>query len=193
MTGIPSPTVTEMAETLLTVWHAATPEELHAGLHWYDRARGFAQELATEFKVPVGVAACVIAAHSQNCRWAENKNRARAQLAGSPVGLGVAIRAAEAAIAHPRSPYRWITGPKLHPFARCVGGDLSQVACDRWAQRIAYGLTAPYDDRLCSALIKRKGARADMTVAYQKAAAEVGVESAIMQATVWCVIRGNDA
>lgn len=182
--------------TNLRVLHGnASPDQIFDGTHWYDAARQYAAYLAVRHDVSETVAAAVIAAHSMNARWQENMRRAEAHLAGNPYGLPNAIAMADKAIVAgkqslwtPDDVLDCITGPKLNPFARCVAGDLTAVATDRWAQRAAFN---SLDDKLVSKLTNRKGVRDRMIAAYTVAAEEVGVQPAILQAIVWVVIRGS--
>lgn len=167
---------------------AATIEERSAGVHWYDAARELAGHLAAQYRVTVPVAAAAIAAHSMNASWQVNVARAASQLAGYPCGLGAAIRMTAAAMANPDNALSHVVGPKLHPFACNIAGDLTMVATDRWAQRAAF---ATLDDAVCDRLIARKGVRDTVILAYQKVAAEVGLAPAELQAVVWVQVRGS--
>jgi hypothetical protein len=182
-----TPSLATMKRKIRASYDAATLEERSAGLHWYDSARDLAGYLAARYWTTVPVAAAVIAAHSQNATWSVNVARAEAQLAGRPVGLGTAIRMGAAAMADPDHALDHVKGPKIHPFACCIAGDLDQVATDRWAQRAVFGM----DDRVCERLIARKGVRDTLILAYQKVAADVGMAPAELQAIVWVVVRGS--
>lgn len=184
-------TVAEMVENILAVFENATETDVYEGTHWYDSARQFAEYLGQKYGTSTDVAACVLAAHSKNARWAENMRRAELQLAGTPTGFKSAIVMSNAAIDYGVSgldPFQAITGPKINPFARNVAGDLFYVATDRWAQRAAF---SSFDDKRNTAWINRKGMRDNMIAAYQLAAGRVGLEPAVMQAIVWVVIRGS--
>lgn len=183
-----SPSVATMKRRILALHGAASPETIEAGMCWYDEAHGFALQLAEQYGVTVQQAACVIAAHSMNASWAMNMRRAEDQLAGRAWGLGAAKAMAAAAIANPDDPFRFIVGAKLNPFAHNVAGDLSQVATDRWMQRAGFNTS---DERVCSRLVGRVGVRDKLIEAISKAAAEVGVAPAIMQAIVWVHVRGS--
>jgi hypothetical protein len=120
--------------------------------------------------------------------------RAEMHLAGKPFGLSRAIAMADNAIGkgfgykdNP-DPFAAIVGPKINPFARCVAGDLTAVATDRWAQRAAFDTL---DDKKMSRWINRNGVRDTMIQAYTKAAESVGIPPAVMQAIMWVVVRGD--
>ena len=184
----PTPSLDDMMANIRASFDAATLEERSAGLHWYDSARELAGYLGAKYWVGPTVAAAVIAAHSMNASWTVNVARAEAQLAGRPVGLTRAINMAAAAMADPQNALDYVVGPKIHPFACCIAGDLSMVATDRWAQRAGF---ASLDDKVCDRLIGRKGVRDSLILAYCKVAAEVGLEPAVLQAIVWVQIRGG--
>lgn len=184
----PTPTVDTMMARIRARFDAATLEERLAGEHWYDGAHALAVELAAKHGTTVPVAAAVIAAHSQNASWKANMVRAANQLAGHPTGLGSAIRMGAAAMADPDNALDYVVGPKINPFAHNIAGDLTQVATDRWAQRAAFGTM---DDLTCERLVNRKGVRDEVILAYQKVAADVGLEPAVLQAIVWVQIRGS--
>lgn len=183
-----TPSLDTIMANIRTSFDAATLEERSAGLHWYDSARELAGYLGARYWVAPTVAAAVIAAHSANASWSVNVARAHAQLAGYPVGLGAAIRMSAAAMADPENALDYVIGPKLHPFACNIAGDLSVVATDRWAQRAGFN---SFDDALCRRLIERKGVRDTLILAYQKTAADVGLEPAVLQAIVWVQTRGR--
>lgn len=196
-----TPSIDDMVAIILSHHSASTANEVAQGMAWYDVATAEAHALADEFATVLPVVAVIIAAHSQNCRWAENKRRARMQLAGTPVGFGTAKRMSALAMANPANALDYITGPKINPFAHNISGDLTQVATDRWAQRAVFlphvdwsqlsdgEMTA--HDLLCDRLIGRKGVRDMLILGYQKAAAEAGITPAQMQAIVWVHVRGS--
>lgn len=184
----PTPTIETLMTNIRSSFDAATLEERSAGMHWYDSARELAGYLGAKHWVGVEVAAAVIAAHSMNASWSVNVARAEAQLAGRPVGLGAAIRMGAAAMADPQNALAHVVGPKLHPFACNIAGDLTMVATDRWAQRAGFGSS---DDKVCDRFIGRKGVRDTLILAYQKVAADVGLEPAELQAVVWVQVRGG--
>lgn len=186
-----APSTDVMVQNILNLFHAADDVAIFEGTHWYDTARAFAAQLAERFSTTTDVAACVIAAHSMNASWKANMTRAVNHLSGNPTGLTAAItmgdNAIDAWLFETGSPFDAIVGPKVNPFARCVAGDLNAVATDRWAQRAAFDTL---DDKKMARWINRNGVRDNMIDAYTKAAAEVGVPPAVMQAIVWVVIRG---
>lgn len=187
-----NPTTDEMVANILNLYTAADDVAIFEGTHWYDSARTFAQTIAERYGVTTDVASCVIAAHSMNASWKANMTRAINHLAGNPTGLTKAIAMADNAIAADfkgtGDPFDAIVGPKINPFARCVAGDLTAVATDRWAQRAAFDTL---DDRKMARWIKRDGVRDNMIQAYTIAAESVGIMPAVMQAIVWCVVRGS--
>jgi hypothetical protein len=184
------PDFREMVENIMTLWQNSTDVEVFEGTHWYDSAREFASDLAIRYATNVKVVACIIAAHSMNASWKVNMQRTVSQLQGSPVGLSASITMANNAIANNANgldPFDAVIGPKVNPFARCVAGDLTAVATDRWAQRAAFDTL---DDKTCNRWISRNGVRDTMIAAYKRAAEIAGVEPAVMQAIVWVVVRG---
>jgi hypothetical protein len=183
-----SPTVATMKRRMLALYAAASPETVAAGTCWYDEAHAFALTLAERYQVTVQQAACVIAAHSMNASWKMNVRRAEAHLAGEPWGLGAAKAMAAAALANPDDPFRFIVGAKIHPFAHNVAGDLSMVATDRWMQRAGFNTDS---DQVCAKLIGRNGVRAKLIEAIAKAAADIGIAPAILQAIIWVHVRGS--
>lgn len=184
---IASPSVDEMATNILRLYSNANTEQRFQGETWYDVARTYCVGLSSRYGVTLDVAACVLAVYSQNQSWKGNMTLTEAHLAGAPRGLKRAIAMSQAVLDNPHDPFTYVVGPKINPFARCVAGDLTAVATDRWAQRAAFDTV---DDKLMRNLIQRKGVRDDMIAAYTKAAASVGIPPAVMQAIVWVVIRG---
>ena len=188
---VASPSVSTMVANILRYYGMADETQRFEGLHWYDSARVLASNLAARHGVSLAAVAAVIAAHSMNASWSVNVRRAESQLAGKPVGLSAAILMARNAIdadAVGLDPLAMVIGPKINPFARCVAGDLTAVATDRWAQRAAFD---SLDDKVNNRFIGRKGMRDNMIHAYTIAAHEAGIEPAVMQAIVWVVIRGK--
>lgn len=193
-----TPDVRTMIDNILSLYFAADEVQIYEGTHWYDSARLFAADLAQKHGVTTEVAACVIAAHSMNASWKANMKRAINHLSGMPTGLTAAIEMSDAAIHYghrlalsggdPSLVFDAIVGPKINPFARCVAGDLTAVATDRWAQRAAFDTL---DDKKSTRWIRRNGVREDMIRAYEQAAKSVGIAPAVMQAIVWVVVRGD--
>ena len=156
---------------------------------WYALAQTEARRLARKHRTTRARAAGTIAALSPLQTWAGNVSAAdrvlAAAAAGEPeaprVGLGANVAKAWR-IAQGERPLDVLSGPKVRSFYRNIMGDLSAVTVDRWAAR-ACGVPESFP----------RGAKnyAQCEHAYREAATTLGIAPAILQAIVWCSIRGR--
>jgi hypothetical protein len=161
----------------------------YAARGWYTLARKAARSIARDHGTTLRVAAGIIAAMSPMSEWSGNitasRRLAAAHAAGDrtapAAGLRQNVDKAWRILSGER-PLDVLNGPKVRAFYRNILGDLSAVTVDRWAARAAgvpdsfVGTRARYDE---------------VADEYRKAAALVELEPAILQAVVWCKIRGK--
>jgi hypothetical protein len=176
-------------ESILAWYAAATPEARRRGRQWYADARSTAQGMAVAYGVPLRTAAGVVSALSPRTQWSVNVRWAHAILAAYADGADMprvstaAFRRKSWAIAH-RADYLDMmsptTAPKTREFASAILGDTSAVVVDVWAARAAGESPTGLQGR-------RYAAIAD---AYRGAARRLRMRPAILQAIVWCAIRG---
>ena len=169
-----------------------TPERAaeYAARGWYTLARLEARRLARKHGTTLRVAAGVIAAVSPMNVWSGNilaaerilaaaaRGDRRAPRAGLSANVAKAWRIARAG----ERPLDVLSGPKVRAFYRNILGDLSAVTVDRWAARAA-GVPDSYPGTAAG--------YARCEEAYREAALKVGLAPAILQAVVWCNIRGK--
>lgn len=135
-------------------WHKrASPENIDAGMTWYDDAMRFSNKLAREYKVTRRTAAGVISALSPNNQWKRNKFDAEQMIShyrdGHDTWKGLKI-----CTYHDNKDKAWniltegehITekSPKTHSFAMNVGNkSANHVTIDKWHMRAS--LARPRD------------------------------------------------
>ena len=135
-------------------WHKrATPENIDAGMTWYDDAQRFSRKLAREYKVTRYTAAGVISALSPNNKWDRNKFDAEQMIShykdGHKKWHGLKICTYDS-----NKDKAWkilaegdqITkeSPKTHSFAMNVGNKSpDHITIDKWHMRAS--LARPRD------------------------------------------------
>jgi len=159
------------------------------GAEWYRDARSSCRRLARDYGVSERTAAGIVAALSPRLRWNENLTYAESVLEHLASGIRIAppvvpvfslSRDRAWRIALGERPLDILSGDKTRAFYRCLTGDLDAVAVDIWAARAA-GETRT--------LTPRRYAR--VAAAYRAAARSVGLAPSVLQAIVWCAIRGS--
>jgi hypothetical protein len=111
---------------LLAVFEEATPQEVIAGMAWYDEAHKLARDVAERYGVSLDVTAGVLAALSPRCRWERNavdaRNVVEAYVRGSdPMAVSCGTftrnkeRAIEILVAGTR--HGILSGEKVNAFA----------------------------------------------------------------------------
>ncbi|MGH8596893.1 MAG: DUF7178 family protein [Gammaproteobacteria bacterium] len=136
----------ELTRNLLTVYSQAINADITAGLTWYPSAVSGVHAWASVFALPPATVACVIAAISPQCNWADNLRIALALLQGRLVGNGggalmTNIGKAERVLtdrATDLAPY-FKSGPKVTSFARNLQGIGTAVTVDTHAAQAALG------------------------------------------------------
>lgn len=166
-------------------WHAATPEQRKDGRDWYKHALLAATNMAIQHGVPVHTAAGVIAALSPQHTWAQNLRLAEECLSGGTpkcfkrtANLAMYVRQQWM----PEYVEAAIRGRKVTAFYANIIGDESWVTIDRWMLR-AMGLPDKF-----SLTDKRYTQLGELVC---DVARELNVTPAVLQATVWCVVRGK--
>ena len=180
----------------------ATAGEQAEGQTWYRRANTAAVRLADQYEVPIPVAAGVIAALSPRNKWKRNLIDAENLIAvykaaGAEAAEDVKVctfgrnKAKAIEILQLNEPVREeqvlgiLSGPKLQEFYGCIIGVHDEVCIDGHAYSIWAG------DRITLANVPNIGKklREKIKVAYCRAAQEVDVTPAQMQAITWCAWR----
>ena len=172
-------TPTKGTKNILAVHALATRSELIEGNTWYSRANTVACSIATEYAIPLEIAAGVIAALSPSNRWSRNmvdaENLVRAYRSG---GVGDAMqmkvctygKMKEKAIQILENGIEDVetilNGRKITAFYRCIMGEDDTVCVDGHAYSIWFG------DRLTLKDVPSIGKRlyAEITADYVEAA-----------------------
>lgn len=174
-------------ENCLAVYNRATPESIHAGMHWYDYARNTAIELDNRFHRSAGV----IAALSPRSPWNNNKNKAFQlyRQNGDGTGIGMEVNKAKAIrIYHGEDALDVLNGPKERTFFLNIvdpSGDHNPVI-DRHAFDIAVGMRTNDSAR---AILSKKGIYDSFVHVYRESARVVNVSPNQFQAITWCQWR----
>ncbi|CAM5730880.1 MULTISPECIES: DUF7178 family protein [Streptomyces] len=169
---------------IISVWRAATPEQMQRGRTWYHVANELAS-LITDGDARTG--AGVIAALSANKSWSENCRLARqAYETGRPVGHFQDALTKVAKIMAGADPAEVLPMErKTGMFFRCIAdpSDPDAVVIDRHAHDVAVGETYGNRDRgLGSA-----GRYALLAHCYREAALRLGELPSIVQSVTWVV------
>ena len=179
------------------VYALATPEEITAGLAWYDEAHHHACTLSSTYGIPLGASADIIAALSPNSKWQRNVADAyslcavlhaggsyetvRVQTYGANRKKAAAIFSAAklgAAYQH------FLSGPKVTRFARTIEAPWEShgITVDVHAFSVASGVRFTTKDVVIGAVNYRTCERAYLTVG-----AELGIAGHQIQAITWVV------
>jgi hypothetical protein len=162
------------------ILRSASPETLHAGIVWYDRAHRTVIDIALENGVTVWQSAGVMAALSPRVHWVRNVNMTREYFTtGKISGMSRSKRAADAVMAGGVDTLR---GRKTNAFAHNLAGDYSRVTIDMW-MAIAAGLDpnkgiSASDYATISGIVTRLAHRNNLTPAQ-------------VQAIIWVAQRGR--
>lgn len=176
-------TVETMTENLLDGWSMTTPLQQYRGLAWYPQAHDFAYVIG---RGNVVMGAGLLAAMSPNKGWDNNRLiavNASFGIFGGQVGNAIGKAQAIYNGADPESvlPMHKKTGHFyrniLNPF------DVDFVTIDRHAIRAA---TLDWDNGNPRVSDRQYG---DFVLAYQKAAANVGIVPSAFQAVLWVWAR----
>jgi len=174
-----------LTRNITRIYRAASPEEVAAGLAWYEEARQLARDLDPDNP---SRAAAVIAALSPRESWTNNVRLATMAYADREQRLPtlqVNARKARAIMAG-ADPRDILTGKKTRNFWQNIAGDESAVTVDRHAFDVAVGKVT--DDRTRS-ILSRKGQYESIADLYRRAAKRLGVTPAQVQAVTWVAWR----
>lgn len=177
-----------LTENILSVYRAATPDNIAEGMSWYDDAHKFARTLD---KRNPARGAGVIAALSPMSGWDNNKNKARQLFTQKGDGTGIGMRRnvnKAIAIYNGADPLDVLGGNKVRAFYSTIldpTGDHDPVI-DRHAFDIAMGRPFPNKGR---SLLERKGEYARFAQAYREGAKTLSIGAAQLQAITWVAWR----
>ena len=171
---------------ILATWCAATPDQYARGSSWYRTAHQLAYAITDGRDVRMG--AGVIAALSQQRRWAMNERMARDAFAnGSPAGhYGHTLERARRIMSGEDPETVLPPGMKTYHFYRCIldPTDPDPVTVDRHAHDIVAG--ERYGEKHNRGLSNPKR-YASIAHAYREAARRLGEIPQVVQAVTWIV------
>jgi len=153
------------------------------GRAWYPAARQLTRDMEAETGHPSVNAAAVIAHLSPRTRWDKNVDGAWQTLrtGEAPLGWPHMRRWLAWAALQSRTPLDTLEGPKTTAFGHNLVGSDDAVTIDAWMLR-AFNVT--------EVEAKRVGQYDVLADIVRKVAAEHDVAPAVLQAAVWCHIRG---
>ena len=188
---------------ILAVFFQATAAEVQHGRRWYDDAREFCQNLASQYSLSVEATAGVVAALSPNNRWERNltdaENICRAFSLGSladaeqcKVATFNANKAKALQILAGSAPLAVLGGLKVQAFYRCIlGNSINSVCVDGHAYAIWRGehITTTKTPKISPKLYA--AIAADYARAAETINGIIGTElsAAQVQAITWCAWR----
>jgi hypothetical protein len=181
-----------LASNIIDVYNRATAEQIEAGMHWYDVAYEEARRISKGRSIKK--AAGILSATSPRREWGQNiritekcfKNKG---LIGGTGGDCMTATANSAnRIFNGEDPLVVLKGDKTRAFYQCiVNVDTAPCCVDRHAIDIALAKVHTEENR------PRLGKKlyAEFAEAYDKAAAEIGIPVAKLQAITWLVWRAE--
>jgi hypothetical protein len=176
-------TMNQVRNNIRAYLNHASPEDINAGIGWYEDAMSLGEWMAKTCHVSLDHAAVAIAHLSPRTRWSENVRLAK-DLAETGDAFGTIrghVTRAKAALAADDPWSTFGKAPKTRSFAANIRGDLSAVTVDVWASRIA-GVSEQQ--------LGRVGVYEAIAHAYRLEARRAGILPAQLQAITWIVIRG---
>lgn len=193
---------------VLRIFRAATPDEIAEGREWYARARTLAVELDPD---DIERAAAVIAVLSPRQAWSRNvelsrlaydlarksaewtHTSARDEIVGNLPTLGRQREQVARLLVDREEPDDVVRGPKVRAFWRTIADptDPRAVVVDRHAVDVACGEVL--DDARRGKILGRRGGYDLVSRCYSRAAREVGMTPAEVQAITWHVWRRHHA
>jgi len=184
------------ADNIRKVYATATPEEITAGLAWYNVAHLFCIGLAEEYDTDLDTAAGVVAAISPRLSW--NLNLAYAErifatgdapLLGLSKGKALAILGGQTVGSVLQAPKgKPTSGQKVRAFYDNIRftDDSTAVTIDRHAYDIAAGLEGSDATRK---VLDRVGVYEEVANLYREVAAELDILPHQLQAITWIAWR----
>jgi len=186
-------TIAPEVENIISVYRAARPEQIAAGLAWYPEAHDLAVLLAGG---DLAKGAGVIAALSPQTSWSQNvKLATRAFTDGKASGqTGANVSKANRIMAgeSPEDVLGWNdpkakSGHKVRNFFRNIVNPVGpECTIDRHAHDIAVGRQT---DNMTRGQLGRVGVYDLFADCYREAARRLGVPVAVLQAVTWVVWR----
>lgn len=192
----PAPVVDDAGRALDRVralWHAATPDERHEGLTWFNTNGHTLARAAVAAGLPAVAGAVVAAVLSPRSPWPDNLAAALRVLehptrAPGGVVLPLQVAAARGWLTGTVDLVTALNGHKVRAFAHnlaaAVGaGTLDVATVDVWSMRAVTGRSV--DPGKCGCGHVAAGA------VFNALADEVGTTPAQAQAVAWCVVRNR--
>ncbi len=178
---------------VLRTYDAASADQVAEGLDWYHNAHAAAASLDP---ASPRRAAGVIAALSPRMPWPRNLElAARAYADGHATGaLGRSCRQANDILAGAH-PFDVLTGTKVRAFYALIDNpdDAWTVCIDRHAIDVAVGQKMPDPIRVATYPMGRSGMYERFARCYRRAADQLGVRPAQVQAVTWVTWRALNA
>ena len=171
----------DTVDTLVGLYHEATPEQIARGREWYDGFRAKCKAISHGYRTPLTHVVHVAAATSPGCHVKTNlawtreacRTKGAADVGRWPNAMRPRVLAAL------QGDYAKVGGLKVRNFAAGILGDSRAVVLDRWALR-----AAGHGRDSCTA---KQYAR--IAADYTTAAEHVGEHPRDFQAIVWIVLR----
>jgi len=197
------PSLTSAVGRIKVLYRAANASDVKAGLEWYSAAHQFAERLANETQIPIGVVCHVIAVLSPVCLWDRNMTDAEnvctefmrtGQVVETQVSTYGPNRAkAERILDAWSTGEDWdgiLSGPKVTAFATNLMNpeNGNTVTLDTHALSVAMGVH--HTNRSLQSL-PRPAIMERYRVAYRTAARQLGLRSNQVQAVTWLAWRAQ--
>jgi len=180
---------------ILDIYKQARPEEVRAGMRWYDEAHAWAAGVASAHGVPLEPVVAVTAALSPANKWERNKVDTEAMISAyangedmSAVKVCTYNRNKDLAIKAARRGIEVLSGPKTNAFAINILHPENEdvVTIDRHGYNIHIGERMIVSQRGLKVTPKRYRETAS---AYISRAGEIGIRPNQLQAITWLTWR----
>lgn len=176
-----------MVQNIKDIYNMATPTIIEDGMTWYLTGNSLCEDIGHNTGYTVEHVATAMSHLSPRVMWSRNVLACERVCQDGDKPSGIMTRSWDMAYDSLRSddPLNTLNGDKVKAFAANLLGDTEQVTIDVWAVRAACG------NRAKEVNLKHVGVYAKIAKAYVKAARDLGIEPAHLQAITWIVVRNG--
>ena len=173
----------KVSNLIVKAFNQSSPDHISAGKEWFTKGQNHCSIISDIAGISNEHSAAVISALSPRTTWKRNVMGAYHLVVtgNAPHCMSANVKRAKIALNSP-DPISTLKGNKTNRFAKNLAGDYNWATIDVWMLR-ALGM----DDKM----LDRAGVYEAIEYCFKLASKRLGVEPAIIQATIWCSIRGK--
>jgi hypothetical protein len=173
----------KVSNLIVKAFKQSSPDHVSAGKEWFTKGQNHCSIISDIAGISTEHSAAVISALSPRTTWKRNVMGAyHLVVTGeAPYCMSANVKRAKIALNSP-DPISTLKGNKTNRFAKNLAGDYDWATIDVWMLR-ALGM----NDKM----LDRAGVYEAIEYCFKLASKRLGVEPAIIQATIWCSIRGK--